>query len=73
MLRDAVNSPIRFGTTVEAIESVTEGVQVWLTNGTVEDVDILVGADALARYQARMRPPVHRVDGAVDAVAHRRT
>ena len=47
VLRDAVSSPIRFGTTVEAIEPVADGVRVRLTNGTVEDVDLLVGADGV--------------------------
>lgn len=45
VLRDGANSPIRFGLTVEAIERTAQGVRVLLTNGTTEEVDLLVGAD----------------------------
>lgn len=47
VLRDAVSSPIRFGMTVDAVEPTTEGVQVRLTDGTVEEADLLVGADGV--------------------------
>ncbi|MEV6236640.1 FAD-dependent oxidoreductase [Lentzea sp. NPDC051838] len=47
VLRDGVSSPIRFGTTAEAIERTEHGVRVLLTNGTVEEVDLLVGADGV--------------------------
>jgi len=47
VLRDAVRSPIRFGTTVEAVEPVAEAVRVLLTGGAVEEADLLVGADGV--------------------------
>lgn len=47
VLRDGANSLIRFGMTVEAIERTNQGVRVLLTNGTVEEVDLLVGADGV--------------------------
>ncbi len=47
VLRDAISSPIRFGTTVDTIESAAEGVRMRLTDGTVEEADLLVGADGV--------------------------
>lgn len=47
VLRDAVRSPIRYGMTIEALERTGQGVRVLLTNGTVEEVDLLVGADGV--------------------------
>lgn len=50
---ERVSSPVRYGTTVEAVEQDTErddtpesgGVAVWLSDGTRREVDLLVGAD----------------------------
>ncbi|MFJ8962566.1 FAD-dependent oxidoreductase [Lentzea sp. NPDC102401] len=47
VLRDGVGAPIRFGMTVEAVERMDCRIRVLLTNGTVEEVDLLVGADGV--------------------------
>ena len=39
--------PVRLGTTVEALEEYADGVRVTLTDGTVDDYDLVVGADGV--------------------------
>jgi 2-polyprenyl-6-methoxyphenol hydroxylase-like FAD-dependent oxidoreductase len=46
-LRGAVGVPIRFGTTVEAVETDDSGVRVRLSDGSIRECDVLVGADGI--------------------------
>ena len=46
-LREAVGAPIRFGTTVEAVHADEAGVRVRLSDGSIRECDVLVGADGI--------------------------
>jgi len=41
------HTPIRFGTTIEAVTEETDGVSLRLSDGTSEHADLLIGADGL--------------------------
>lgn len=46
-LREAVGASIRFGTTVEAAHADETGVRVRLSDGSIRECDVLVGADGI--------------------------
>ncbi|MGA4726743.1 FAD-dependent oxidoreductase [Micromonospora taraxaci] len=60
-VRDRVE--IRFGTTVSTIDSTDDRVRISLSDGTAEDVDLLVGADGVhSATRTATVGPDHRVD-----------
>ncbi|MET7865007.1 FAD-dependent oxidoreductase [Micromonospora taraxaci] len=60
-VRDRVE--IRFGTTVSTIDSTDDRVRISLSDGTTEDVDLLVGADGVhSATRTATVGPDHRVD-----------
>jgi 2-polyprenyl-6-methoxyphenol hydroxylase-like FAD-dependent oxidoreductase len=46
-LREVAGAPTRFGTTVEAVHAEDSGVRVTLSDGSVRECDVLVGADGI--------------------------
>jgi 2-polyprenyl-6-methoxyphenol hydroxylase-like FAD-dependent oxidoreductase len=47
LLRDAADAPIRFGTTVESVDTGALSTRVRLSDGSAGDYDVLVGADGI--------------------------
>jgi 2-polyprenyl-6-methoxyphenol hydroxylase-like FAD-dependent oxidoreductase len=47
LLWEAAAAPIRFGTTIESVDAGAESTRVCLSDGSVGDYDVLVGADGI--------------------------
>ena len=47
LLREAAGTPIRLGTTIESIDIAAGSARVRLSDGSVGDYDLLVGADGI--------------------------